>query len=141
MKVHVIKDVPFEFDETIEYYDFFIEANQPRLVSVDFDVMLGDFALGQRNVVDFREMFILLDRWLRDVPRKKFYRNMVKNGAVVCSNEYWFDDLPDEQAEEIFTRLENSGKLARRFLEVFLPEVAEQCQKDHHPAEKYYIDP
>ncbi len=140
MRTYSIKGVSFEYDESLQYLDFFVNPG-PNLVEIRWDTLLEAFRDGKIQAEQLEYEMVMLDRWHRDVPRKRFYRKMVKEGFGVLSGEYWFENMPDEKAEEIFTGLTNSAVVARKFLETFLPAVAEKCKQEHHPAEKYYIDP
>lgn len=141
MKVFEIQGVPFEFDEEKKYYDFFLEEGEQRLVQVDFEKILEALSSGLLTLEQTKEEFILVDRWRREATRKRLYRHMVKQGYTVLSDEYWFENFPDDEAEEIFVNLENSGHLAYRVLEAFFPEDAAKCNYIKHPAAKYYSDP
>jgi hypothetical protein len=141
MKSYTINGVPFEYDETLPYADFYVDAEGGHLIGIDFDKFILGLQSGQWPLEEFKEVLVLLDRWERDVPRKRFYRGMVKAGSHVLSGEYWFENVPDDEAEKIFTALENSGKVARRLLEVIEPNLAQKCKEDrYHPATKHYIE-
>lgn len=142
MKSFTINGVVFEYDDTLEYMDFWVDNEGGHLVDMRWDVMLSMLAEGKVKLEELDEPLILMDRWIRDVPRKRFYRGLIKQGAHVMSDEFWFNEETDEDAEKIFQGLENTGNLARKFLEMFRPELAQKCRDDrYHPATKHYIDP
>lgn len=146
MKTYEINGKTIEFDNTKTYMDFYLKDGNRILVCVDFSGIFEDLISGTQEGVTLdtcRHFMIYLDRWTREVNRKRFYRQRIKDGSHVffLSTEYWFEDFSDEEADKIFTNLENTGQLARRFLELFFPEDAEKCKQDHHPAEKYYVAP
>lgn len=149
--IYTINGIPFALDETKKYYDFFISFGKPVLAEVTFTALFQAMASGEVDIQTYRDDMVLLDRWIREAPRKRMWRKrklagemeIVHDGIVISvdSGEYWFDTFPDADAEEIFVALENSGHVARRFLETFLPDVAERCKQRRHPAEATYIGP
>lgn len=142
MKTYIIDGRPFEFDETKQYLDFYVQGWKRVVTEVLFEQVFDSLQNGQRSLADLQEEFILWDRWNREVVRKRFYRKWLKEGAAVLSGEYWFEDMPDEMAEDYFQKLLNTGELARRFVEVYYPQLAEACKnQQHHPASRHYIDP
>ena len=145
MKTFTINGVPFEFDDSKQYFDFYIDKGQPLVVGVDFGGLLSFLQQGKGTLDEIKEELVLMDRWIVEAPRKRFYRGLILQGAGVLSGEYFFDHLPDEKAEELFTNLENTGLFARRMLETFFPQLAERCKaanvNDPHPATRHYIDP
>lgn len=140
MKTFTIAGKPFEFDDSKRYRDFYRASGERVLIDVPFGQLLEALADGVRPMM-FAGELMLLDRWTREAPRKRFYRGLKVAGVMVVSAEYWFEDRPDAEAEEIFGDLENTGTLARRILEAFLPEIAARCKEAHHPAEAIYPDP
>jgi len=139
MTTYTLDGKPFEFDETQTYLDFFLEGDRRYLVPVPFAETL---AVLQNGTVTFDlvEMeMVLLDRWLREAPRKRFYRGLKLSGAHVLSDEYWFEDRDDGDA--IIDALERSGQVARRLLEHCSPATAFACAQNPHPASVNYIDP
>jgi hypothetical protein len=142
VKSFTINGVVFEYDDTLPYLDFWVDAEGGHLVDMQWDVLFTMLVEGKTTLEELDEPMILMDRWIRDVPRKRFYRGLVKSGAHVMSGEFWFENEPDEEAEKIFQGLENTGNLARKFLEAFRPELAQKCRDDrYHPATKHYISP
>ena len=140
MKTYTINGTPFSYDDTLHYYDFFLQNNQRFLVEIRWDQVLQELQSGQTQIERLSEELILLDRWSRDAPRKRHYRKWLKEGVIVLSGEYWFDDYSDEEAERIFVGFENSAKVARRLIETFLPALTEQCNQTPHPAQRYYVE-
>lgn len=108
------------------------------LVEVPFAQVLEALAHGI-GIGVFENDLVLLDRWVGEAPRKRFYRELKLDGVTVVSGEYWFEDRAD--GAEIIDSLENSGQLARRILEAFLPAIAFACQQKPHPAAVLYPDP
>jgi len=142
VKSYAINGQVFEYDETQPHADFYVDAEGGHLIGIDFDKVVQGFLSGTFKAEELTEILVLLDRWERDVPRKRFYRNMVKQGGHVLSGEYWFENVPDDEVEKIFTALENSGKVARKLLEIIDPALAQKCKVDRwHPAAKHYIEP
>ncbi len=110
MQKYDISGKLIDFDETKTYLDFFIDENQPQLVSIDFQRMLT--ALQSRQIIaddEFKDYMDYLKRWTTDAPRKRFYRKLRKDGVTTLSGEYFFDE---DGGEQIIDNLENTGKFA-----------------------------
>lgn len=114
VKEYQIKDKTIKFDEKKNYLDFYIANGKPTLVSVDLEAMLKEMESGQIQVDENLKGFMeYLQRWKTEAPRKRFYRNLRKEGVAVLSSEVFFDD---EGGHKIIDKLENTGKFADYFL-------------------------
>ena len=113
---------PFEFDETLPYYDFHVSEGQPHVSCVNAAGMIGalaDFEARESRICwnqFMAEAFKIWSRWVHEAPRKRFYRDMIRAGRKVLSAEYFF---PDDAGANIIDGLENWGKLCVRVLEQF----------------------
>ena len=105
-----------EFDETLKYADFYLDDGKPGFDIYDMPTLLTKLGAPPLDQ-DWPEFFQYLARWVRDAPRKRFYREMKLKGYTVLSGEFFFED--QEDGEERIDWLENSGKLAVRVLEAF----------------------
>ena len=141
MRTYTVNGVSFEYDETKLYLDFFVNETGYHLVQVDWNILLSQLQEGKYTAEQLEYDMTMMDRWIHDVPRKRHYRKMVKEGFNVLSGEFWFENVPDDEAEKYFDGLLNSGLLARHFIETFLPALAEKVKSDRHPAYNHYIDP
>ena len=141
MRTFTINNTDFEYDESKLYLDFFVNQGGPNMVTIDWGMLLQKIEDGKIQLPDLEYDLTMWDRWIYDVPRKRQYRQMVKEGFHVLSGEYWFENVPDEEVEKCFQGLTNTGELARRFIETFLPDLAEKCKSDRHPAYNHYIEP
>lgn len=139
VKTYTIGGKAFEFDETKKYLDFYLTSGVRNLVDVPFAAVLEALESSASMIGRFTDELMMLDRWVHEANRKRFYRKMVLEGFTVVSGEYWFEDRDDGLA--IIDALENSGRLARRILEAFDPSMAFACKQSPHPATVTYIDP
>ena len=114
MKEYLINNKKVSFDETKTYLDFHISRKGQNLVELDLEQMLSHISKGSIKVDDnLKSYFSYLERWTRDAPRKKFYRNLRKEGFCILSTEQFFDL---DEGEEIINSLENTGVFAQYFL-------------------------
>jgi hypothetical protein len=142
VRTFTINGKPFEFDETKRYLDFYLVRGERNLVDMNaaWPTTLEALACSPGSIHLFIAELVMLDRWIREAPRKRAYRKVVLAGFTVVSGEYWFEDRDDGEA--IIDALENSGKLARRILEELAPDVARACQTQKlHPASSMYVGP
>ncbi len=122
MITYTLNGKPFEFDETLPYYDFELHSGKPCVMCINPAVYLRGLAEGNVKAgnlssnVTFSEAFKIWSRWVHEAPRKRFYRDMIRDGRKVLSAEYFF---PDDAGANIIDGLENWGKLCVRVLEQF----------------------
>ena len=111
MKIYQIADKPFEFDDSLEYCDFYlVEDRKPNLVGVNWDAFLFGLVEGSFQWDDASIQFVKeLSRWVHEAPRKRFYRNMILEGMQVICTEYFFEQ---EGGDKVIDGLENTGKVA-----------------------------
>ena len=110
MKTYQLLDRPFEYDDSLEYFDFYLTDRKPNLVAVNWDVLLSRLADGTILWDDATVQFVReLSRWVHEAPRKRFYRNMILEGMQVICTEYFFEQ---EGGDKVIDNLENTGKLA-----------------------------
>lgn len=104
-----------EFDEKLDYLDFFLNGPQQNLVGVNFPLAVEMLQRGERVEEVINELF-LLSRWVNEAPRKRHFRIMIKEGFNVLSTEQFFlgDDGP-----AILDALERTGKLAAQICEAY----------------------
>lgn len=135
-----IKGQDFPLDDSVTYRDFYLMGGKPNLVEVRWADALADMQSGRLPLSEglAREV-ALLDRWVAEAPRKRFYRDLVRGGSAVLSGEEFF---PQDGGEEVIAALERTGHVARRFLEAFFPETAARCKgpAEHHPARRYMVE-
>lgn len=111
MKTYQLLNRSFEYDDSLEYFDFYLIDNRsPNLVEVNWDVLLSRLADGTILWDDATVKFVrLLSRWVHEAPRKRFYRNMILEGMKVICTEYFFEQ---EGGDKVIDNLENTGKVA-----------------------------
>lgn len=91
MKTYQLLDRSFEYDDSLEYFDFYLTDRKPNLVAVNWDVLLSRLADGTILWDDATVQFVReLSRWVHEAPRKRFYRNMILEGMQVVCTEYFF---------------------------------------------------
>ena len=119
MKTFVINNRQVEFDETIEYADFWVTGPTftPNLSAVDFDGILVALESGKWKWEEIGSIIRDLTRWVHEAPRKRHYRELLVSGITVCSTEHFFHDW--EEGPKFIDALENTGKIAARLCEVF----------------------
>lgn len=108
MKIYQLSGKPFEFDESLEYFDFYLENQKPQLMSLNWDAFLSKCEEVPPSV-DVLKLIQDLSRWINEAPRKRFYREMKLSGTVVLSSEYFFEE---DGGNKIIDGLENTGKVA-----------------------------
>lgn len=118
-KKYIVKGKEIEIDTCKNYYDFYILNEEKQLLTLDFEKVVNTINIRDKISVDciIKELE-LLTRWITDAPRKRYYRNLRKDGGNVLSTEEFFSSVSDEKAEEMFTGFENSGKMAKLLLEI-----------------------
>lgn len=110
MKTYQLLDRSFEYDDSLEYFDFYLTDRKPNLVAVNWDVLLSRLADGTILWDDATVQFVReLSRWVHEAPRKRFYRNMILEGMQVVCTEYFFEQ---EGGDKVIDNLENTGKVA-----------------------------
>jgi hypothetical protein len=110
MKTYQLLDRSFEYDDSLEYFDFYLTDRKPNLATVNWDVLLSRLADGTILWDDATVQFVReLSRWVHEAPRKRFYRNMILEGMQVICTEYFFEQ---EGGDKVIDNLENTGKLA-----------------------------
>lgn len=110
MKTYQLLDRSFEYDDSLEYFDFYLTDRKPNLVAVNWDVLLSRLADGTILWDDATVQFVReLSRWAHEAPRKRFYRNMILEGMQVVCTEYFFEQ---EGGDKVIDNLENTGKVA-----------------------------
>lgn len=110
MRTFQLNGKPFEFNEELEYYDFFLTDRQPNLVVVNWPVLLEKLQSGEILWDEATQKFVFdMSRWVNEAPRKRFYRNMRREGMTVISTEYFFEA---DGGEKIIDALENCGVVA-----------------------------
>ncbi len=115
MKTFYINGITIELDETKTYLDFYLIKGEPQLKSIDFEKML-QYASEDKLKIDaeFKTLLEYLKRWTVEAPRKRGYRQMKRDGMIVLSGEYFFEN---DEGEEIINNLENTGILTEYLLE------------------------
>lgn len=110
MKTYQLLDRSFEYDDSLEYFDFYLTDRKPNLATVNWDVLLSRLADGTILWDDATVQFVReLSRWVHEAPRKRFYRNMILEGMQVVCTEYFFEQ---EGGDKVIDNLENTGKVA-----------------------------
>lgn len=110
MTTYQLADKPFDFNEELEYFDFFLTNREPNLVQVNWGILLEKLQDGSIPWDDATRQFVYdLSRWVNEAPRKRFYRNMRREGMAVISTEYFFEA---DGGEKVIDALENSGVVA-----------------------------
>ena len=113
---------PFMFDETRAYYDFEVPDGKPTVMRRDAALLIGKLAQVEAEMgkpcwnVAFREAFQIWSRWVHEAPRKRYYRDLIRQGVTVASAEYFF---PNDAGGQLIDGLENWGRLCVRVLEQF----------------------
>lgn len=106
-----------EFDDSKNYLDFFIHVGHPTLATINFGDMLRALSLGEIPIdEEFKNYLIYLERWTREAPRKRFYRELKLRGVTVLCDECWFEE---EDGTQIINDLENTGLFAKYLLNIF----------------------
>jgi hypothetical protein len=104
-------------DDTLKYADFYLEDGQPTMGEVDWLSMLSDLESGKicwdEDVADTIRM---ISRWIHQAPRKRFYRNLKREGVMVLSTEYFFEE---EGGDKFIDAFENSGHVAAAVLRAY----------------------
>lgn len=114
MKTYKINKKNIIIDDKKTYMDFVVVNDEPKLIVIDFLGILEKIESGDLITNDsFKEFLTLLTRWVNDAPRKRFYRNMIREGCNVLSTDQFFID---DNGEEIINNLENTGKLCEYLL-------------------------
>jgi hypothetical protein len=117
MQTYRINGTSIDFDDTLEYSDFFLEAGKPKAVRIDWTFILSGLQDGSipwdKTAIDEVR---LLSRWINEAPRKRFYRDMIRQGVTVASAEYFFEA---DGGDKFIDALENSGKIAIKVLAAY----------------------
>lgn len=114
MAIYKIDNKNIELDSTKTYLDFYICNNEQKLVSLDLESLLKSIESGKILVDNKLQNYMTyLQRWTTDAPRKKYYRQMRKEGFTILSCEQFFEE---EGGDKIIDNLENTGKFADYFL-------------------------
>jgi hypothetical protein len=99
-----------QLDESLEYYDFYLVHRNPKLVRVNWQMILSNLQSGEwKWEPELVHMIRQLSRWVNEAPRKCFLRELRQQGAEVMTTEYLFDQ---DDGHKIIDALENSGKVA-----------------------------
>jgi len=107
MKTFQIDGKPFEYNEELEYLDFYLTDRQPNLVQVNWPVLLERLQDGSLAWDEATQTFVYeMSRWVNEAPRKRFYRNMILEGMQVICTEYFFEQ---DGGDKIIDGLENCG--------------------------------
>jgi len=115
MKTYTINGIMvIEFDETLDYYDFYVSGGKSDLVSVDFQFLLSSLESGEVEWEEsLRDQVRLMSRWIHEAPRKRGFRDMIRQGITVASAEHFFEQ---DGGEEIIDAFERTGHLAVKIL-------------------------
>lgn len=119
MKTFKLKDCVFEFNESVEYSDFYLENCKPIFKKILFDKLLEFLQENPENFKTIESEIRLMTRWIQEAPRKRFFRKQIKDGMNVMSSEYFFENMDDKKAEDLFRSLENTGHLAAKICEIY----------------------
>jgi hypothetical protein len=110
MKTFQINGKPFEYNEELEYLDFYLEDRKPNLMQVNWPVLLERLENGTLLWDEGMQKFVHdMSRWVNEAPRKRFYRKMKREGMVVICTEYFFEQ---DGGDKIIDGLENCGVVA-----------------------------
>jgi hypothetical protein len=110
MKTFQINGKPFEFNEELQCLDFFLTDRKPNLVEVKWALLLEKLQDGSFQWDEATQTFVHdMSRWVHEAPRKRFYRNMKRDGMVVICTEYFFEE---DGGDKIIDGLENCGVVA-----------------------------
>lgn len=120
MKTFNINSRQVEFDETLEYADFWVEGPKPCLAAVNWNAILVGLQSGEYTWTQLGEHIKQLSRWVHEAPRKRHYRQMKLDGFSVLSGEFFFENW--DKGAEFINALENTGKLAARVCEAYSVE-------------------
>lgn len=109
MKTFFLNGRPFQFDESQEYYDFYLIKGKRQLVAVDFNGLLTLLETRQLEWNAIYDEIRLLSRWEIEAPRKRGWRERIRSGMLVLSAECFFEE---DAGDKIIDKLENTGKVA-----------------------------
>jgi hypothetical protein len=100
-----IQGKTIDVDETKEYFDYFTQG----LVKTDFIGLLKDIEDGKITIEGLDKFLYLRTRWVKEAPRRRFYRDMARAGAMMMSSDNFFTE---DGGDKIIDSLELTGKLA-----------------------------
>jgi hypothetical protein len=121
MRTFNIGEKIVEIDDTKEYLDFYREEGEPKLVSLDIVKLLMSLESQEMSTSDIKAELDHLKRRVIEAPRKKWKRDMRKEGFTVITTDELFEA---DGGEEIIQKLENTWKIAQQLLEVLYDEKA-----------------
>lgn len=127
-----------EFDETVDYADFYLDGGEPKLTKIDFKLMLEKMQDGE---IPFEsDYFVLVSRWVNEAPRKRSLKKMREEGMHVFTSEILFDGW--EEGDNFIDSLERSGILAAKICEAYGVDPASPIRNssDSPVSTKDFID-
>jgi len=127
MKTFTINGTVIEYDDSVEYYEFFVQDTKPQLLTMMWEKILGQLESGEMAWDENKQNLKLLSRWVIEAPRKRFYRKMILEGHTVASTEYFFEQ---EGGDEFIDGLERTGKIAAEILRAYGEEPVAPIQQD-----------
>jgi hypothetical protein len=114
MAEFIINGKKIELDTRKTYLDFHWENKTGQLATVNLEAMLTEVQSGKIPVDNkLREVMQYLQRWQTDAPRKRFYRDLRRNGSCVLTSDALFEQ---DGGEKTIDGLENTGVFAAYFL-------------------------
>ncbi|MBP7061468.1 hypothetical protein KA037_00130 [Patescibacteria group bacterium] len=105
MRTFNIGEKIVEIDDTKEYLDFYREEGEPKLVSLDIVKLLMSLESQEMSTSDIKAELDHLKRRVIEAPRKKWKRDMRKEGFTVITTDELFEA---DGGEEIIQKLENT---------------------------------
>lgn len=117
MKTFKINNTVIEFDETLQYMEFFLQNTVPTLFNFNWKAVLKDLETDEIGWnTETIQGFKFLSRWIHEAPRKRNYRKLALAGTKILSPEEFF---LEEDGAEIIDALERTGKLAAEVLKAY----------------------
>jgi hypothetical protein len=117
MKIFRLNEQDVEIDETLTYAEFFVNDGKPNFFKFDLIKLLTEMEAGNIEFKNAKKELKLLSRWVKEAPRKRFFRKEKQDGMPVLSTEYFFEDI--DEGEEMINMLENSGRAAVKILAAY----------------------
>jgi len=116
MKTYTINGTDIVLEDVM-YYEFFIGDNdEPQFLTMKWDKILSQLESGKMNWESNKPNIMMLSRWVNEAPRKRRYRDLMREGHPVASTEYFFEA---DGGDEFIDGLERTGKLAAEVLRAY----------------------